>query len=135
MSSQFVYSLTIKPSHLDVFGHVNNAVYLMLLEEARWDILNKNNYGIDKIQATGLGPVILEIRINFLKELHVGDQITIETRTISYKNKISKMSQIILRGEEICSTAELVMGLFDLKARKLVLPTPEWLRAVGWLNT
>ena len=33
-------------------------------------------------------------------------------------------------GTTVCS-AEFVIGLFDLNARKLVKPTPEWLRAVG----
>jgi acyl-CoA thioester hydrolase len=33
--------------------------------------------------------------------------------------------------EELCCDATFVVGLFDLQARKLVLPTPEWLRAVG----
>ena len=61
------YPVLIKEGHLDTFGHVNNAVYLALLEEARWDLLTQNNYGLDKIVATQIGPTILEIKINFLK--------------------------------------------------------------------
>ena len=32
----------------------------------------------------------------------------------------------------VCSSAEFVFALFDLKARKLAAPTPEWLQAIGW---
>lgn len=74
------YPLRILEGHLDTFGHVNNAVYLAICEEARWDLLTKNGYGLEKIMATKIGPTILEIKINFLKELKLRDEIVIETR-------------------------------------------------------
>lgn len=127
----FYYPLMIKEAHLDTFGHVNNATYLTLFEEARWDLLTQNGFGLKKIQEMGLGPTILEIKITFLKELRLRDQITIETQVISYKNKIGKLSQKMIRDGETCCEIELVVGLFDLKTRKLILPTSEWLEAIG----
>lgn len=127
----YLYTLTIKESYLDTFAHVNNATYLTLFEEARWDLLNKNNYGIDKIRETGLGPTILEIKLVFLKELRLHDEIVIETSMLSYERKVGKLMQRMLRQNEACCEAEFVIGLFSLNERKLVLPTPEWLRAIG----
>lgn len=127
------YSLHIKESYLDTFGHVNNAVYLILFEEARWDVITQNGYGLKKIQESGLGPTILELKVSFLKELRLRDEITIETQLISYKRKIGILSQKIMRGEECCSRAEFIIGLFDLAHRKLILPTDDWLRALGAL--
>jgi acyl-CoA thioester hydrolase len=46
------YPLTIKETYLDTFGHVNNAMYLALLEEARWDLITTNGYGLKIIQVT-----------------------------------------------------------------------------------
>lgn len=129
----FSYTLKIREGHLDTFGHVNNAVYLMLLEEARWDMLNTNGYGVKKMQDTGIGPTILEIKIVFLKELRLDDKITIETKVVSYDSKIGKIEQRIIRNDDVCSTAELTIGLFNLKERRLIVPTPEWLAAVGIL--
>ena len=40
----------------------------------------------------------------------------------------------MLRNDEVCCTADFVIGLFDLKQRKLVLPTDDWLYAVGMKN-
>lgn len=34
-------------------------------------------------------------------------------------------------GGELCCEAALAVGLFDLAARKLIPPTPEWLAALG----
>lgn len=128
----FKYPLIIKETHLDTFGHVNNATYFALLEEARWDLMVKNGYGLKKIQETGIGPTILEITIRFIKELHARDEIIIETQIISYDKKIARMVQKIFRHDELCSEAVFVIALFSLKERKLIMPTPEWLQAVGF---
>ena len=131
--SNHIYTtdITVMNEHLDSFGHVNNAVYLQLFEQARWDIINKNGYGIDKIQDTGLGPTILKIEITFTKELRLHDHIIIETRMLPYRKKIGGVHQQMLRNGEVVCEATYTMGLFCLKKRKLVLPTPEWLRALG----
>jgi acyl-CoA thioester hydrolase len=130
-SKLFSYPLTIKETYLDSFGHVNNATYLTLLEEARWELITKNGYGLKKIQETGLGPTILEIKLIFFKELRPRDEISIETQLLSYDRKIGKLSQKMVRNSEICCDAELIFGLFSLTERKLVVPTSDWLRAIG----
>jgi len=128
---QFIYPILIREHHLDTFGHVNNATYLQLLEDARWEILYPRNFGINDIIRTGLGPTIVEINIRFSKELKLRDQIEIRSEMISYEKKIGILKQDIYRGGECCSEAQLKMGLFDIKARRLVPPTPEWLYAIG----
>lgn len=127
----YTFPLTIQETYLDVFGHVNNATYLTLFEEARWDIITKNGYGLKKIMDTGIGPVILEIHIKFSRELRLRDEIIIETHIISHTKKVAKMMQKMIRNGEVCCTAEFTVGLFSLKERKLVHPTPEWMAAMG----
>lgn len=131
-AKKFTYSLIIKETHLDTFGHVNNAVYLTLFEEARWDFINKNGYGVEKIKETGLGPTILHIDVSFSKELKARDEIIIESELVFYKKKIGRLVQKMIRADEICCTSEFTIGLFDVKERKLVLPTAEWLSAIGF---
>lgn len=126
------YELKIRESHLDTFGHVNNAVYLQILEEARWDILNSNNYGLDVIKKTGLGPVIVEVNLQFKKELRVLEKVIIRSQLKSYEGKIAHFEQVILnQAGEVCCKADFKFGLFDTRARKLVEPTPEWKKAIG----
>ncbi|EFB40775.1 acyl-CoA thioesterase [Parachlamydia acanthamoebae] len=128
----YTYPITIKEVYLDLYGHVNNATYLTLFEEARWDLSNQNGYGVEKIKETGQGPVILEVTMRFLKELRLRDKINIETSVVSYEKKIGKLLQKMVRESEICCTAEFTIGLFDLKERKLIPPTPEWLKVIGY---
>ncbi len=127
----FQYDLVIKEFHLDTFGHVNNATYLQLYEEARWEFITANGYGLDKIKSTGLGPVILEINISFVKELRLREKITIHSQTGDYSGRVGIIKQWITDSEgKICSEIELKMGLFDTNKRKLVEPTEDWLNAV-----
>lgn len=130
-SMQFSYPLTILETHLDTFGHVNNATYLVLLEQARWELITQNHYGLDAIQQCGQGPTILEMKLSFLRELKLRDEIQIVSQMRNYKGKVGTMSQRIMRGDDICCEAEMVFGLFDLAKRKLIEPTPAWLRAIG----
>lgn len=117
-----------------MFNHVNNASYLVLFETARWDLITKNGYGAEKIHETQLAPTILELKLSFKKELRLEDVIVIQTQITFHKNKIGILSQKMFRENELCCEAEFTIGLFDLKERKLVLPTQDWLHAVGISN-
>lgn len=128
----FTYPITIQETYLDTFGHVNNATYMTLFEEARWAFINKNGYGLKKIQETGIGPTVLSINVRFIKELCVRDQITITSEMTAYDKKIGTLMQQMWREDELCCSAEFTIALFSLKERKLIEPTQEWLHAVGF---
>jgi acyl-CoA thioester hydrolase len=132
MATEHVYKTQILEGHLDTFGHVNNARYLDLLEEARWQWITDNGFGLAEIQRQKQGPTILEIDIKFRRELQNRERITIRTTVLEYSGKVGKLKQVIEKEDgSIAAEAVLVSGLFDMKERKLVLPTPEWRRALG----
>ena len=130
-AEKFIYSFEVEKKHLDSFGHVNNAMYLTLFEDARWELITKNAYGLAKIHETKIGPTLLEIHIRFMKELLLGQIITIESQVTELKSKIGVMTQKMIRDGEVCCQAEFTIGLFDLNQRKLVTLTSEWLKAIG----
>jgi thioesterase-3 len=132
LGSVHEYPLTIREGHLDTFGHVNNATYLAILEEARWELITRNGYGLDEVVRRRIGPTILEINLKFQRELRNRQRITIRTWMDSYAGKIGKVMQQIVDGDgNVCCEALFTIGLFDLSARKLIPPTPEWLAALG----
>jgi YbgC/YbaW family acyl-CoA thioester hydrolase len=126
------YEVTIREAHLDTFGHVNNAVYLSLFEEARWEIISARGYGLKEVLKYKVGPTILEVNLKFRREIKNREKIKIRTSVISGGGKISTLRQLMIneKGEEAC-VAEFVVGLFDLTQRKLISPTPEWKSALG----
>ncbi len=128
----FRYPVLIKEHHLDTFSHVNNATYLSLLEEARWEFLNEYGLDLKTIQETSVGPIVLECHIQFLRELRLRQSIVIESQMVSFEKKIGVMRQRIINEQgELCSQAEMTFGIFDLRERRLILPPPEWLSLVG----
>ena len=132
MFEKFFYSATVLDSHLDVFGHMNNAVYLELYEKARWKMITKNGYGLAEVQELQQGPIILDVHCKFLKELRLYDVIRISCQTKELGKAYALFEQTMFNEkEELCSQAIFKFALFDLKKRKLVPPTERWLRAIG----
>lgn len=132
-TKSFEYEITILEKHLDTFGHVNNAVYLELFEEARWDFITKNGYGLKEVQEKKIGPVILELNLKFKKELVNREKIVIKSHSVDVvKNKFFILQQQMINEKgDVCSVLDITFGLMDLSARKLIDGTPEWLKAMG----
>jgi len=129
----FEYEILIKEIHLDSFGHVNNAVYVQLYEEARWDFITKNGFGLDVMQRSQVGPVLLDLQVRFRKEIKNREVIKIQSQTREVIGlKMMVLEQKIIKADgKIASDAVFTIGFFDMKTRKLIEANPEWLKAVG----
>ncbi len=129
---RFTYNFAVLERHLDTFGHMNHATYLQIFEEARWEFITERGYGLDKITETQIGPTILDANIRYKRELRLRERVTIQSICPEYRGKIGKVYQRMLKenGEE-AATLEITVGLFDMRARRLVVATKEWLHALG----
>lgn len=130
----FESEILIRESLIDSFGHMNNSKYLELFEQARWDIIQDRGFSVAEILKNGLGPVVLEVNLRFTKEVRLREKIKIVSEVEPDENpkKTMVMMQTMQNAQgEVCCHARFVFGLFDLKARKLVAPTPAWSRAIG----
>ncbi len=127
-----IYKMQVLEAHLDSFGHVNNATYLQILEEARWDLISSRGYGYEKIHETKIGPTILDIHLQFKKEIRLREFITIETHVTEYSKVVGTIQHEVKGAEgDIRCLATFKIGLFDMNKRRLIAATPEWLTAVG----
>ena len=134
MSEVFEYRTEIIERDLDTFGHVNNSVYLQLYEAARWDFITKGGFGLKTVQADRQGPVLLELHLNFKRELLNRQKILITSQFRGMKNKlVMLLRQEIIKQEsnKLASSVDIILGFMDLKKRKLIYPTPKWLQALG----
>ena len=131
----YIYQTLIRESHLDTFGHVNNATYLILLEEARWDYITEAGYGLERVRNEQVGPVALEASIKYRKELVLREKITIETRFAGRPNRLTFVLEQMIKKEngQIAATFSITLGIMDFKGRKLIAPPEGWLKAMGAL--
>jgi len=119
--------ITVRSSHIDMFGHVNNARYIEFLE---WDRVQMTaDQGIDLLAmaAEGLGPAVVRMEINYRLEARMGDILIIDSQPIELKNdKVGVIKQTITNkksGKIICD-AVVTFVMIDLRQRKSV-PMPE----------
>lgn len=132
MSTQFIYPVIIREYHLDTFGHVNNATYFQLFEEARWELITQHGYGLKKVQSEQKGPVILEANCKFLNELCLREKIEIVSYAELKTNKIMSIFQKMVKEDgSLAAEAQFVVGLMDMKLRKLIPFTQDWLKGIG----
>lgn len=127
------YEILITEKHLDTFGHVNNATYLELYEEARWDLITAGGWGLKDIQEKKIGPIVTSINIQYKRELINREKIVVETKFAGFRNsKILYLEQQMLKADgTIANTMTMEAGLFDLQKRRLLDPSDEWMHALG----
>lgn len=133
MKDPFKYEFIVNEELLDKYGHVNNANYLRLYEDARWAILQQSGLGEDQIRVTKAGPVILEVTVRFSHEIGAGQKVIIETRSRRKGSKLFYFDQV-MRSEEgmVFSKATFTAALFDLVGRKMKNPDEKWIKAFGF---
>ncbi|MBO0853498.1 MAG: acyl-CoA thioesterase [Nocardia sp.] len=120
----FSVSVTVRGYELDVNGHVNQAVYHQYAEHARWEMMRSAGLVPDKMRLSGVGPVVLESTAKYLRELHLGDELTITCHCRWGAGKVFWMDQRICKVDgTVSAEVSVVLGLMDLEARKLV-PDP-----------
>lgn len=85
-----------------------------------------------EIQQYKQSPVILEAHVKFLREVRLREKIRIVSEILSYTGKVGDLRQVMQRPDgTVCCEALFKMGFFDLRARRLIDPTPLWRQALG----
>lgn len=77
MTQPLTARVCVRSYELDSFGHVNNAVYLNYLEEARAEFLKQVGLSFDDFARLGVHLVIIEAHVKYLSPAYYGDEIEI----------------------------------------------------------
>jgi YbgC/YbaW family acyl-CoA thioester hydrolase len=96
----------------DVYGHLNNANYLHVYEEARADALEQMDISVEKFLSMNFQIYVTEISVQYKKGIPMGTKIKIETK-LKKSNRVSSVwvQEIYDESGDLCSTAE-VKGVF-----------------------
>lgn len=70
----FTTDMVIRGFHIDANGHVNNARWVELLEEARWRWLAAE-IDLVALRERGQGPAVIHLDVSYRKAAHVDDDI------------------------------------------------------------
>lgn len=100
----------VLPTDLDVLRHVNNGVYLSLLDLARMDLLYRAGLA-GALRDRGWLPVVTAESIGFRRSLTLFQRFEVETRVLGWDDTAFYLHQRFIRGDDIMAAA-LVVGRF-----------------------
>ena len=89
-------NFNIRTFHTDAFGHVNNARYLELLEEARWQFADSIKL-VEMLREQQLGFIIIDLRIRFREPVTEGDEISVATSLITLGTASGEVKQQVTK--------------------------------------
>ena len=68
----------------DQMGIVHHSNYIRWFEEARTDLMDQIGFGYEEMEEQGILSPVLSVEADYLRMVHFGDTVTIETHIQSY---------------------------------------------------
>ena len=126
MSEFFItYRGTVYPWQCDHMGHMNVMWYTGKFDEASWQLLSLIGLNATRFRNDGTGMAAIEQHINYKRELHPGDAVTIRSAFMEIKDKSVRFIHEMSNDETgaVAATSVLVAVHLDSTVRK-ALPLP-----------
>jgi acyl-CoA thioester hydrolase len=109
----FVHTETVRFRDVDSLGHMNNAVYATLLEQARIAFLQPR--GAD--QST---MILARLEIDFREPVATGDEVAIEVRPAGVGTKSFALEYTMRVADRVVAEARSVLVAYDYEAARSV---------------
>lgn len=132
---RFTYHCALRWSDLDAYGHVNNARFLTLYEEARVAMMfvGAREAGVTSFEE---GIVVSRHEVDYLRPVDYGDPVRIELWVTDLKPSRFTVCYELFDGDLLASRARSVLVPYDLvrqRPRRLSEPEQSFLKP--WLST
>jgi acyl-CoA thioester hydrolase len=136
VADPFSLSLFVRWLDLDFNQHMRNAAYLGASEDCRMHFLAAQGFGLDRLRERNIGPVVVEDRLTYKKELRLLEPFRVELALagITSDARRMKVRNSFYRAADNAPVAQVesVVLWFDLATRKPTTP-PDDLKA-AWLS-
>lgn len=115
--------IDIRWGEMDAYGHINNAMYLRYMEEARIRLLLKLGY---KLDGHGQGPVIVNVSSTFMAPVEYPDQLSIDC-FLSDAGRSSCMSHYKIHSNQknqqcVCEGSAKIVWIDTESGKSIELP-------------
>jgi acyl-CoA thioester hydrolase len=122
-TGDFVHVERVRFRDLDPMGHVNNAVFLTYLEQARVAFFSEMG------AATGLeemNMIVARVEIDFRAPVRLGQEVEISVRASRFGTKSFDLEYELRTDGELVAEAKSVQVAYDYDRRKPVPVPAEW---------
>jgi acyl-CoA thioester hydrolase len=120
----FVHRETVRFRDLDSLGHVNNAVFLTYLEQARIAYLVP-------LGAEAGNMILARVEIDFRAPLRMGDELEIGVRPSTVGTKSFELEYEVRSGDTLAAEAKTVLVSFDYESGRSVEMPQAWREALA----
>jgi len=135
MTEPFVQEYRARWADMDFNQHMRNAAYLGVAEETRFRYLAGQGWSMDEFVRRQIGPVVLEDRISYRRELRLLEPFRVDlvlSGATSDARKFRVRNRFLLASDgALCATVESFGLWFDIAQRQAVVPPPDLARV--WL--
>lgn len=107
----------------DRLGHVNNAVFSVMLEQGRSELALEAGL---PIESDGAALVIVRLELEFLRELTWPGTVTVETEVARLGNRSFTLQQRLVSDSALCARAVTVLVVMDRAARRALPLDGPW---------
>jgi acyl-CoA thioesterase FadM len=93
-------TMRVMPNDLDLLGHVNNGIYLSLMDLGRMDLMLRSGKW-QQLKALGWYPVAASVTVTYRRSLRLWQRYLLETKVIGFDEKAMYVEQRFVRGGEV----------------------------------
>ena len=114
------YRGTVYPSHCDHMGHMNVMWYVGKFDEGTWQLFHSLGLTPSRLSDDGAGMAAVEQHVEYKRELHAGDVITIRSTVLEVKDKSIRFAHEMTNDEtgELAARTVILGIYFDTSLRK-----------------
>lgn len=118
-----VTRMRVRPSDLDIYLHVNNGVYLQMMDVARTNLIADIG-GFPLLKQARWYPVVAAQTVSYRRSLKLGQVFEITTRVVGWDERMIYLEQVFTRGAEHVARG-LVAGRFLTRGNNDRVPAPK----------
>ncbi|MDP9096767.1 MAG: acyl-CoA thioesterase [Pseudomonadota bacterium] len=123
----FVTTHRLRFNDTDRLGHVNNAVFAVMLEQGRSEM------GLEAGLPMGEGAemlVIVRLELDFLREMNWPGDVRVETEVLRLGGRSFTVQQRLVQHGEACGRAQTVLVVMNREEKRAVSMDP-WRASLG----
>lgn len=112
--------MTVDPAWIDPNGHLNMAYYSVLFDRSVDGLFETIGLSFAGMAERGTSVFILEAHVSYLREIHAGDPVVVDTQLVDFDHKRMHFFQTMYQthGGFIAAHMEQLAISIDLSTRK-----------------
>jgi acyl-CoA thioesterase FadM len=93
-------TMRVMPNDLDILRHVNNGIYLSLMDLGRMDLMIRSGKW-QALQSRGWYPVAAAVTVSYRRSLRLWQKYELETKLIGFDEKAMYIQQRFVRDNDV----------------------------------